>query len=204
MGTIAAIIIGGCVIFSIILWGNFFSERSKEKEQRRQMLENALNNWNQRVNELGFSPAGKSIVYCKYGNSDSFYPVHIWVENGLLWEFVARPTEETCGDSMYTYPENIKKVHFGNIRRIYRTGSQGQYTERDFSHANGMRAMADMSASSIERAYYSKKALDATISAPSYTVKYDTRMTIVEADNGPFKYSVDSYDVFKRLVPDKC
>ena len=204
MGTIVAIIGVGCVIVNIIWWGNFFSERSKENEQRRQMLENALNNWNQRVNELGFSPAGKSIVYQKYSNSDDFFPVHIWVENGQLKNFIAKPTEETYGNSTYNYPENIKITYFGNIRRIYRTGSQGQYTERDFSHANGMRAMADMSASSIERAYYSKKALDATISAPSYTVKYDTRMTIMEADNGPFKFSVDSYDVFKRLVPDKC
>ena len=179
-------------------------EAKKNKKEKEEQYKKARRNWKMRAKELGFSPTGKSKVYCKYGNCDDFYPVYVWVENGKLWNIVVEPTVSTASNNVYTYPENIRKTYFGDIRRIYRTGSQGEYSKHDFSHAEAMDKKADFSASSIQRLYYRKKALDATIHAPSHTVKYDNRRTIIEADNGPFEFRIDAYDVFKELVPDKC
>lgn len=204
MGIFLLIVIGGGIIIPLIPLLISMGEDSKVKKAQNEQYENACRNWNLRATELGFSSVGKSKVYMKYNNCDEFYPIYVWVENGNLRSFIAEPSMSTAAESFYTYPENLKVTYFGNIRRIYRTGSQGQYTERDFSHAQGMNTMANLSANSIERAYYSKKALDATIYAPSRTVKYDNRRTIMEADNGPFNFHIDAYDVFKRLIPDKC
>lgn len=188
------------IIVSIAKMVTAVREVTKENQDR---YENARRNWDKRAKEVGFSAAGKSIVYRKYSNTDKFYPVYVWIENGTLWEFIAEPTQETCGDSMYTYPENMKKVYKENLRRIYRTGSQGSYIEKDFSHADGLKKRADES-TGLKRLYYRKESLDATINAPSHIVEYDNRLTILEGDNYSIKYRIDAYDVFKRLVPDKC
>lgn len=177
---------------------------SKINKKETEQYENAQRNWDMRAKELGFSPTGKSVVYRKYGNSDGFYPAYVWKENGKLMYFRAEPTKSTCSSSYYTYPENICLAHFGDIKRIYRTGSKGERIEHDMSHSDGLEKRADMT-TGIESLYYRKKALDAAKHAPSYTVEYDTRKTIVEQYNGvTFEFRIDAYDVFKELVPDKC
>ena len=193
----------GFIIWFIVSFTSYNKKLKENENMKNAQLTERQNMWEQKVKQLGVD-TNTPIINKHFKDSTDSYGFHVWAEDGRLCWFYAKPTLQTMHFECYLYPEQLY-VYWGYPQRCYRTGSEGVRYEKDYSVYNAKKNLSDYHSGSLLGVMYAKDARDAAKNAPTREIQYDTRKTIVEfTDGNSWDFTIDSFEILQKLIPDKC
>lgn len=197
--------IAGIIAFAVLIIVTNRGDKKADQE-RAEFLKTegpswAVDNWRARAKKLDVD-ISTPIVYMYHANGE-FYPVHVWRDGDYLKVFLAKPTQKMCEDmsDTFRYPENLF-ISSLKFVKCYRQGTEGSYIERDTTRA-GIKAMKAQASDGLDSIKYSLQAQRELMYAPSHTVTYDNRKTIVQGEREAFAFRIDAYETIITLFPEE-